>query len=128
MEYSTGFTSNACVVGSVVIQKGNVDILVPPLSIFKVFLSEACVRSSIPIVSECLVVVCCRVIPRTAAISLIIWDMNTDPVSEMIVVGKKASLVIVFIMTLAIVFASGLEVRYAKKYLENTSKAVTMFS
>ena len=80
--------------------------LLSPVSILRIFLSEACVPSSIPFVCKSFVVTFCRVIPRTSATSLITWDMNTDPLSVMTVVGKKACLVMMLIMTLAIVFAS----------------------
>ena len=84
--------------------------LLSPVFIFHVFLNEAFVCSNIPIVFACFVVACCRVILRTSVTSLITWDMNTDPLSDMIVVGKYGCLVMMLNMSFAIVFASWLEV------------------
>ena len=76
------------------------------VSIFRVLLSEACNCSSFPIVCACFVVACCRVIPRISVTSSITWDMNTDLLPEMMVVGKQACLVMILFITLASLFAS----------------------
>ena len=57
-------------------------------SVFSLVLTDACVHSEIPIVCACFVVACCNYTPRTVATSEIIWDTNTDPLTEMILVGR----------------------------------------
>ena len=99
-----------------------------PVSIFIVFLSEAIVRSSIPIFCACIVLAWSMLIPRTSATSSITWDTKADLLPELIVVGKYWWLAMVLIMTLATVFESYSTEWYANRYLENTSMVVTMFS
>ena len=51
-------------------------------------------------------VTCFRVMPGTSATSLITCDVNAVSLSEIIVVGKSACLVMMLIITLATVLAS----------------------
>ena len=71
----------------------------------RLFFSDACDRSSIPIVCSGFIVACCSVIPRTSGTALTTWDKNTDLLSEMIVVGRYVCLVKMLIISLATVSA-----------------------
>ena len=77
------------------------------VSILTFFCSETCVLSSTSLVCACLVVAWSIVMSRTSATSLITWDMKIDLLSEMIVVGKYACLIMMLIMTLATVLEAG---------------------
>ena len=79
------------------------------VSVLKAVLSEASPCSDIPIVCTCFVA-WYMVFPRTSAICLIIRDMKTDPLSELMDAGMKAGLVMMLIMTFTIAFACCLEV------------------
>ena len=72
IEQSAKLTPNVCMVRRVVVYTAiltylcHIDLRSSD-SIFDAFLSDACVRSSVPFVYEGFVVACCKVVPRTAA-------------------------------------------------------------
>ena len=69
-----------------------------PLSFLSAFFNEECVFLSTLIVCSCLVVACCKVIPRTLYTSLITWDTKANQRLEVIIVGRHACLVMMLIM------------------------------
>ena len=103
MKDFTRLTSNTGVVGSIVDEHKYLCHCrrYSPEAIFKLVLSEACVLSSLPIVCGCFVVAQLSVMPKIWVISAMMVDVNADPLSVKIVVGKYDCFVIMSIITLA---------------------------
>ena len=99
----------------------------PPVDVFSAVLIEAWVVSKIPIVCACFVDTWMISISRICVISATTSDLNCEPLSDKIKVGRYACLVMTSTMQRPIVFAVTFCVVYANRYRENTSIIVTMF-
>ena len=83
--------------------------LYPPDAIFKEVLIVSWARSRTPKVRACFGVACFKFMPNFSATSCITWEAKTLPLSVKISEGKKACLVKMSIMTLAVITAVGLD-------------------
>ena len=79
-------------------------------------------------VCACLVVAWSRRIYVTSATPLITCHTKADPLSEMIVLGKQACLVMIVFRTLSNFLAFQIRVRKANNFLKNSSIVLTMYS
>ena len=87
----------------------------PPVDIFSAYLIEACVLSKIPIVCTCSVDAWLIRISSICVISATTSDLNCEPLSDRINVGRKACLVMTSTMHRPIVFAVAFCVGYANR-------------
>ena len=132
-DQSTMFAPSARLKGRVGIQDGNVDIRVPYWSSFDCYILQWFVEWGLIFLSPsnicaCLVVAWSRRIYVTAATPLITCHTKADPLSEMIVLGKQACLVMIVFRTLSNFLAFQIRVRKANNFLKNSSIVLTMYS
>ena len=97
------------------------------VDIFSAVLIEACVLSKIPIVWACFVDAWLIWISSICVISVTTSDLNCEPLSDRISVGRYACLVMTSTMHRLTVRAVAFCAGYANKYRENSSINVTMF-
>ena len=86
-----------------------------PVDIFSAVLIEACVLSKIPIVCACFVDAWLIWISRIRVISSTTSDLNCEPLSDKINIGKYVYLVMTSTMHRPIVFAVAFCVGYANR-------------
>ena len=98
------------------------------VTFFSGLLSEAWFFSNPSFVCACLVVAWSRRIYVTSATPLINCDTKADPLSEMIVLGKQACLVMIVFRTFSNFMAFQICVRRANNFLKNISMFLTMYS